>query len=137
VAVSRLSALQVEFVNGSRIVALPGSEKTVRGYSGVDLLVIDEAARVLDELYYAVRPMLAVSGGEIIALSTPWGKRGWFYDEWSGTSADWHRVRITAHDCPRIAPEFLEEERRTMPPAWFASEYEVEFGDTVNALFTA
>jgi len=141
VAVERLSALQVEFVNGSRIIALPGTEKTVRGFSGVDLLIIDEAARVLDELYYSVRPMLAVSGGELLALSTPWGKRGWFYDEWTSAERtggeDWHRVRIAARDCPRITAEFLDEERRTMPAAWFASEYEVEFGDTVNAVFPA
>ena len=67
------SALRLELANGSRIVSLPGTEGTVRGYSGVSLVVIDEAARVNDELYYAVRPMLAVSGGRLIALSTPWG----------------------------------------------------------------
>src|SRR5215207_6984475 len=71
--------LSLELENGSRIVTLPGSEKTVRGFSGVDLLIVDEAARVADELYYAVRPMLAVSGGRLLMLSTPFGKRGVFY----------------------------------------------------------
>jgi hypothetical protein len=52
--------------NGARIIALPGKEETIRGFSGVTLLVIDEAARVLDDLYQACRPMLAVSGGRII-----------------------------------------------------------------------
>src|ERR687897_3151559 len=63
--------LSLELENESRIVTLPGTEKTVRGFSGVDLLVVDEAARVADELYYAVRPMLAVSGGRLLMLSTP------------------------------------------------------------------
>jgi hypothetical protein len=45
------SALRYEFTNGSRMIALPGIEANVRGYSGVNLLVIDEAARVLDDLY--------------------------------------------------------------------------------------
>lgn len=57
------SALRLELMNGSRIVALPGKEGTIRGYSGTRLLLIDEAARVPDELYYSVLPMLAVSGG--------------------------------------------------------------------------
>ena len=70
------SALRYELTNGSRIIALPGTEENIRGYSAVDLLVIDEAARVIDELYYATRPMLAVSGGRLLALSTPFGKRG-------------------------------------------------------------
>src|SRR5262245_16270332 len=37
------SALRLELVNGSRIVSLPGTEATIRGYSGVRLLIIDEA----------------------------------------------------------------------------------------------
>ena len=40
--------------NGSRIVGLPASEKKVRGYS-VSMLIIDEASRVEDSLYHALR----------------------------------------------------------------------------------
>src|SRR5919106_3078115 len=74
--------LSLELENRSRIITLPGSEKTVRGFSGAALLVVDEAARVDDSLYYAVRPMLAVSGGSLRMLSTPYGKRGVFFEEW-------------------------------------------------------
>jgi hypothetical protein len=70
------SALRLELANGSRIVRLPGQESNIRGYSRVALLAVDEANRVDDALFYAVRPMLAISSGRIIALSTPWGKRG-------------------------------------------------------------
>ena len=55
--------LRLELENGSRVISLPGSEKTVRGLASVDLIVIDEAARVDDELLAATRPMLAVSNG--------------------------------------------------------------------------
>jgi hypothetical protein len=58
--------------------ALPGTEKTIRGFSGAALLIVDEAARVDDALYYAVKPMLAVSGGSLLMLSTPYGRRGEF-----------------------------------------------------------
>lgn len=89
------NALQPELLNGARLVSLPGEEATVRGFSGVSLLLIDETARVADPLYFAVRPMLAVSQGRRVALSTPFGKRGWFSEEWHGNGAG-ERIKITA-----------------------------------------
>jgi len=75
----------MELANGSRIKALPGSERTIRGFSGVDLLLVDEASRVTDELYYAVRPMLAVSGGHLMMLTTPYGGVGFSSRNGPGT----------------------------------------------------
>jgi hypothetical protein len=128
------TALRLELSNGSRILSLPGTEGTIRGFSGVSLLVIDEAARVSDSLYYAVRPMLAVSRGRLVALSTPFGKRGWFHDEWHA-AGNWERVRITADQCPRITKEFLEEERRALGERWFRQEYLCSFEDTIDSVF--
>jgi hypothetical protein len=128
------SALRIEWVNGSRIVSLPGAEQTVRGFSGVNLLVIDEAARVHDDLYHSVTPMVAVSSGKMILLSTPFGKRGFFYETWEHGEG-WERTRITAYDCPRIPAEFLREEQATMPALWFQSEYLCEFVDVVDQVF--
>ena len=136
VRVDNRSALRVRFDNGSRIIALPGTEKTVRGFSSVDLIVSDEAARVPDELYEAVRPMLAVSGGRLIGMSTPWGKRGWFYEAWTDKTQDWHQVEVTGHDCPRMTEEFLEQERRELGEWRFAQEYECRFLDTENQFFS-
>jgi hypothetical protein len=101
----------------------------------VALLVIDEAARVDDGLYYAVRPMLAASGGRLVALSTPYGKRGWFHDEWFGPGG-WERVRVTAEQCPRISEEFLAEERRALGERWFRQEYCCDFAECVDAVFS-
>lgn len=129
------SALRLELANGSRIVALPGKEETVRSFSGVTLLAVDEASRVLDQLYYAIRPMLAVSGGRLVALSTPFGKRGWWHQEWT-EGADWERIEIPATDCPRIPPAFLARERATLPPWWYSQEYECRFGETTDQLFS-
>jgi hypothetical protein len=133
-AVAAQTALTLRLANRSRVVSLPGEERTIRGYSGVNLLVIDEAARVPDALYYSVRPMLAVSGGSLVALSTPFGKRGWFYEEWGGSNA-WERVQVTAAECPRIPAEFLAEERLSMGDRWYRQEYECSFEDTVAAAF--
>jgi hypothetical protein len=122
------SALRLELENGSRIVSLPGSGDTVRGFSGVRLLVVDEAARVPGDLYLSVRPMLAVSGGRLLALSTPFGTRGWWYEAWR-SQEPWERYQVPANECPRIEPSFLEEERRAMGEWWFAQEYECQFQD--------
>ena len=141
------SALQVEFENGSRIVSLPGREETVRGYSGVDLIIVDEAARVPDELYFSVRPMLAVSRGQFIALSTPFGKDGWFADSWIGADLEpdepdeeggeggWLRMKATAESCLRITPQFLKQERKTMGEWWYEQEYLCKFKDNVDTVF--
>jgi len=128
------SALRLELANGSRIVSLPGVESTVRGYSRVRLLIVDEASRVDDSLYYSVRPMLSIAQGRCIALSTPFGKRGWFHHEYT-EGAGWERVQITAYDCPRISKAFLREERRSLPPLWFQSEYMCAFVDTIDQVF--
>lgn len=131
------SNLRLELANGSRIVSLPGKEETIRGFSGVRLLVVDEAARVPDELYYSIRPMLAVSEGRLIALSTPYGCRGWFHREWTEGGEDWTRVRVPASECPRISPAFLEQERRSLGPRWFAQEYDCQFMETDDQVFSA
>jgi hypothetical protein len=130
------SALRLEFENGSRVVALPGSEQTVRGFSAVSLLILDEASVIEDALYQSLRPMLATSNGRIILLSTPRGKRGFFFDVWSGGNDDWHRTRITATECPRISASWLENERQTIPDFWFRQEFLCEFVETSDQLFS-
>ncbi len=129
-------ALHLELENGSRIVALPGKEDTIRAFSGVTLLAIDEAARVEDDLYRSVRPFLAVSGGRLVAMSTPFGKRGWWHKEWTEGGPGWERYEVPATECPRIPPEFLAEERRSLGPFWFRQEYECQFSENGEQLFS-
>ena len=135
-AKTRETSLQMHLDNGSRIVGLPASEGKIRVYSSVSLLLIDEASRVDDALYRAVRSMLAVSRGRLLALSTPFGKRGWFYDEWHGRG-DLQRVKITAEQCPRITSAFLAEERRALGERWYRQEYLCSFEDTIDAVFSS
>ena len=129
------SVLKLEMANGSRILALPGTEKTIRGLAGAALVIIDEAARVDDELLAAVRPMLATNAkGRLIALTTPAGKRGFFYEAWHGDNS-WHRVQVRAEDCPRISPAFLAEELRELGPTRYSEEYGLQFIDSDEAAF--
>jgi hypothetical protein len=106
----------------------------VRGYSSVTLLVVDEASRVEDELYTALRPMVAVSQGRLIALSTPMGRRGWWWSAWE-SAEDWHRFRVPAPQCPRISRAFLEQEKCTLAPWVYRQEYECEASETMDQIF--
>ncbi len=136
VPIARETADTLEFASGARIVSLPSSESTIRGFSGVTLLIVDEASRVPDELYQATRPMLAVTGGRVILLSTPWGKRGFYYEVWRDGHG-WHRVKVTAEDCPRISPEWLDAERQSVPSFVFRQEYGCEFVDSEDSYFSS
>jgi hypothetical protein len=109
-------------------------ESALRGFSGVRLIIVDEAARVDDPLYYSIRPMLAVSGGRMVCLTTPFGKRGFFYEEWTG-DGPWDRIKVTARECPRISAKFLEEERASLGEWWYQQEYECSFSDTTDQFF--
>lgn len=127
VSEERQTANELQLTNHSRIVCLPCSEATIRGYANVNLLVIDEAARVPDDLYRAVRPMLAVSKGRLICLSTPYGKRGFFYDAWTRGGSDWARIEVPAERITRIKADFLEQERRALGESWYRQEYGCSF----------
>jgi hypothetical protein len=119
--------LSLALPNGSRIVGLPDAEEKVRGFAGLSMLVIDEAAPVSEEMYTSVWPMLAVSGGDFWMMSTPYGKRGFFYEEWEHGGDKWMRVRVPATGCKRIPKEFLEEQRSIHSVDKFRQEYLCEF----------
>ena len=137
------SALSLVLENGSRIISLPGkSGATVRGYAAVRLLLVDEASRVEDELIAALRPMMAVSGGRMVALSTPNGRQGWWWDAWENGGPTWKRVRVTADECPRVGQHYpggkvpyLEEERRALAERGYQQEYFCEFVSSDDQVF--
>jgi hypothetical protein len=90
---------------------------------------------VTDDMVQALRPMLAVSRGRLILMSTPAGRRGHFFDVWNGRSPDWEKIFIRANECPRISEGFLAQELLTLGPVLFSQEYEGEFVDSQSAAF--
>lgn len=128
------STTSMEFLSGSRVVALPSKEANIRGLANVALLVLDEASRIPDDVYNAVKPMLMISHGRIALLSTPFGKRGFFHKEWT-EGEEWERIKVTGYECSRYTKEALELERRNIPESWFRQEYMCEFADTDDAVF--
>ena len=116
----------ITLTNGSKIYCLPAGQSGVgiRGYT-IDLLIADEAAYIPEEVWTAVTPMLAVTGGQKILISTPKGKAGYFYERFSDPKyASFH---ISSEDCPRIPKEYLEQERKSMTKSEYAQEYLGEF----------
>lgn len=127
---------EMGLANGSRIVSLPGTEGTVRGFANVRLLVIDEAARVDDDVFASVLPMVG-SDGQILALSTPWGQRGWFYELCEDAPGNgWEKYRVTVYDSAQWTPARIAEVRASVGRFVFASDYEAVFQDTDDQLFT-
>ena len=135
------NALSLTLENGSRVISAPGSEAGIRTYT-VDLLLIDEASRVEDEVFASLSPMVAVSKGRIIATSTPMGQRGWWYE--ASLSRHWEHIVVPATACSRISAQFLDEEREQIGELAFRSEYCCEYvsalgsafdGDDISAIF--
>jgi hypothetical protein len=121
--------------NKSRIVGLPSNTVTVRGFSGVTLMIIDEAANVSDKMYKAIRPMLVASGGKLWLLSTPHGRRGFFYEAWERGGRNWMRISVKATDCPRLSRPYLREERAVLGERDFRQEYMCSFEDEPGQVF--
>ncbi len=143
----RDNRLSKEFANGSRIETMACRGETAVGNT-TDLLILDEAARMPDQVYMALRPTLAIAQsagkGELLVLSTPFGKRGWFWEAWKscedakakGNNPDWAQVSIKVEQCPRITPQFLASEERAMGRHWYQQEYLTIFRDAIDSVFS-
>jgi hypothetical protein len=134
----KLNERSMMLQNGSEIVSLPGKPDNIRGFSAPRLIIIDEAAFASDQLYRAVRPMLAVGRGTLALLSSPFGKRGFFFHEYETImkgGSPWHYIEVPANIVPRITQAFLDEEQISLGPM-FDQEYFCKFLDSETALFS-
>ncbi|MBI2684923.1 MAG: hypothetical protein HYX27_01305, partial [Acidobacteria bacterium] len=113
--------------NGAQVIALPDSEETIRGFSAPRLIVVDEAAFASEDVFKALVPMLTVSAGTIMLLSTPNGQTGYFYEQWHNDNSPWTRLQGSLKDCPRVSKETIDQMRQTMSKDDFAQEFECKF----------
>jgi len=125
---------KLTLTNGSIIHCLPTglSGYGIRGYT-VDLLIADEAAFIPEDVWTAVTPMLAVSRGTIILLSTPFGRGGYFYRCFNDPS--FTSFHVSSEDCPRKNQVFLDQEKTRMTKLQYAQEYLGEFVDELMQFF--
>ena len=132
---SRVSLNFMELKNGSKIYCRPIGDTGagMRGYSAT-MLIIDEAAFVPDRAWEAIEPVISVTKGRTILLSTPQGKRGFFYK--ASINKNYKTTIVSARDCPRHTKKFLDQKQAEMSPVAFATEYLGEFIDNYNRKFT-
>lgn len=139
--------------NGSGILVLPGNEATSRGPSGIDLLIMEEAARVKDVLYFALLPMLATKhDAREIHMSTPFGTQGYYYELWKQIQENdglvtielddgqaftdhWDYYEVPAEQCPRISKAYLAKMFLRMGWYWFEQEFHCKFQDSLTSAF--
>jgi hypothetical protein len=128
--------LTLQFSTGSRIISLPGTQKTVRGFTAPDLIFVDEASEAADELFTALFPMFTSNPkGRLIIASTPKGQRGFFHRLWTEAGPDWLKIEKKASENPRLDPAILAEARRALPEWEFLQEYECQFVSDEFTLF--
>ncbi len=119
--------------NGAVILSLPSREANIRGFTP-NLIIMDEAARIPDDVYHAITPMLGLHNPTLILLSSPWGTRGFFYEEWI-SSDPWDRYFAPTPECPRYDRAHLESERRRKPESVYRREYLCEFLEAGGVCF--
>jgi hypothetical protein len=130
--VTRSSMTELEIANSARMLALPSTADTIRGFPSVSLLVVDECAYLQaamgddEALITGVLPMLT-HDGQVFFSSTPAGKNNYFarlfLDAKPGDGI--HRIVVKATEIPRLATK-VERMRRTLSATKFRQEIEVE-----------
>jgi hypothetical protein len=115
----------LELENGSRVLALPGSDDSIRGLTVDGWIVADEAARLPEDLIAALRPMRARRPQARLAmLSTAWSRSDPFWTAWASDDPSFIRIKATADSNSELfAPGFLEQERRALGEHAFNREY--------------
>jgi hypothetical protein len=115
----------LELENGSRVLALPSSDDSIRGLTVDGWIVADEAARLPEDLIAALRPMRARRPQARFAmLSTAWSRIDPFWTQWASDDSTWIRLKATADADPTLyAAEFLEQERKALGEHAFNREY--------------
>ena len=113
--------------NGANVIALPDNEEKIRCFSAPSLIVVDEAAFASDTLYTALEPMLTVSNGTLMLLSTPNGQTGYFYEKWHQQNSPWTNIFGTLADCPRVSDAAIRKLRESMSEEAFQQEFECKF----------
>lgn len=125
---------KISLKNGSVIYCLPTGETGygIRGYT-INLLIADEAAFIPEAVWTAVTPMLAATRGQIILLSTPHGREGYFARCFNDSS--YTGFHVSSEECGRIDKEYLKREKERMTKMEYAQEYLGEFVDELMQFF--
>ncbi len=112
----RETSESIEFRKRSAIEVHTASHRSVRGYT-LSAAILDECAfwhvdgaNPDKEIVAALRPALATLGGKLIALSSPYAKRGILWDAWRRYFGSDHPRVLVAHAATRTMNPTLPQE---------------------------
>ena len=137
----------LRLTNGSEVRSVPASERQVRGWA-VDLLLVDEASLVADDLLLgaAFPTTTARPDARIVLASTPLAADGGFYRQaMAGLDGRGKQVRTFVwkakaaggdRDAHWITREVIEHQEATLTSDRFRREYLCEWAATSDVLFT-
>ena len=136
---SNKSDLTIKFINGSSIKFLSADRAdSVRGFR-FHYLILDEVA-YLDKasIETAILPTLNPLGIKCLMISTPRGKNHFYeyYLRGQEGNEEYISYKIPLNECPYVKQELIDEARKSLPHEVFRAEYEAEFTDSTNDVFT-
>ncbi len=137
--VERNTRTELEFKNRSRIISLPNSPDLIRGFTATDIY-LDEAAHFLndEQIMRVISPMLIAMQGRLTIISTPFGKRGIFYERYvsalnnpTARAYDFYPSTLN----PLITDDDLQREHERLNDLEYRQEYGAEFLEEVDAYY--
>jgi hypothetical protein len=127
---------ELAFPNGSRIISLPATASTGRGFAATRVYLDEFAFCAYDGLIYESIVGTVSTGGDLTVLSTANGRNNVFFRLWSGVEGGhWSKHRIHWSDCPRYTEAWAERTRAGMTRQAFAQEYDLDFLTSGDAVF--
>lgn len=136
------SLLEIEFDNGSQVLFKSAEQRdNLRGFTVTGILVIDECAFILDEIYDILQPTTDVHSAPILMISTPKFRQGFFYRYFTAgkekSTPNIISIDFNDYDTSMmLSAEKLAQYRQMMPKSQFTTEYLGEFLDTDSILFS-
>jgi hypothetical protein len=115
----------LELANGARVLALPGSDDSIRGLTVDAWIVADEAAYLTPDLIAALRPMRAQRpDARIVMLSTANSRTDPFWSAWESDDQSWRRLQVTVDADPSLYSQaHLDQERRALGEERYKREF--------------
>jgi Terminase large subunit, T4likevirus-type, N-terminal len=129
------SEKRIRFSNGSEVIGIHSSEKTLRGHSAISQIILDESAVVDPDLIAALLPMLTISRGAFWAVSTPRGRANWFAEEWHNSNSHFEKIFVPISECPRLDAAAKKKLLDDLGPTAYSQEIDCNFLSDDSAAF--